>query len=84
MGKNKEFFFGPYAGKVFLTITPDGKIRLGEGLSQQEATQGAARMLAAQFSGIVNDAWERGYMAGLRVGLDQAKKASGALRGEKP
>ena len=84
MSKGSELFLGPDVGKAFLTITPDGKIRLGEGLSQQEATQSAARMLAAQFSGIVQAAWERGYMSGLRVGLDQAEKASSALQEEKP
>ena len=37
------------AGKTYLTITPDGKIELGGGLSEEEAMQGAARAIAKQY-----------------------------------
>ena len=43
-------FYG--SGGTFLTITKDGKIILGEGLSQDDATQATARMLAEQFSAL--------------------------------
>lgn len=37
-------------GGTFLTITKDGQIVAGEGLSQDDATQAAAKMLAEKFS----------------------------------
>lgn len=37
---------------TFLTISKDGQIVAGEGLSQDEATQAAAKMLAEQFSAL--------------------------------
>lgn len=39
-------------GGTFLTITKDGQIIPGEGLSQDEATQATAKMLAEKFSAL--------------------------------
>lgn len=39
-------------GGTFLTITKDGQIVAGEGLSQDDATQAAAKMLAEKFSAL--------------------------------
>lgn len=36
-------------GRTVFTITPDGKIELGDGLSMEEATQLAAQALAKQY-----------------------------------
>lgn len=51
----KDFYsirFQGGGGGTFLTITKDGQIVAGEGLSQDEATQAAAKMLAEQFSAL--------------------------------
>ena len=41
-------FYGDHA-KTFLTLTHDGKLIAGEGLSMDEATQHAAKMLAEHY-----------------------------------
>lgn len=54
---------------TFLTITKDGQIVAGEGLSQDEATQAAAKMLAEQFSALHQK--QAAEIASLRATINQ-------------
>jgi len=49
-----EYVINDSEGKTFLTITSDGRMLIGDGLSEDEATQRVAKMLAQKFGSEVS------------------------------
>lgn len=46
--------------KPYLTIKADGTIEIGEGLSADEATQAAAKMLVEHYAALASSQWPNG------------------------
>jgi hypothetical protein len=51
-------------GKPFMIFRRDGTIEIGPGLSEEYATRKVAYMIGAEFSGFVQQAYDRGKKDG--------------------